>query len=427
MASRRAARRALLAVTTALGLLTLWCAVAPLAEGVPASGLVVVESKRKAVQHLLGGRVKRALVAEGDMVTLGQPLLELDERIALSTLETARQEYFALLTTRDRLLAERSGRRSVEFSPEVKEGAGAFPQVRAMQASQLALIRARNLALEARVSALDKRMAAERAKLAGFRQAAARLALDHAAVARQLDDIRPLVGEGYAPRSQQVELERELARVANQRTETVANAEVNLDTLAELESEKRALHQERLQEVEASLSEVIEKLQGAEARFIAAGAELDSMVVRAPLAGQVVGLVTQAAGAVIQAGERILDVVPTGAAVVVEARVPPHLVDRLRVGQEADLRFSAFAHSPLLVVQGRLDNLSADVLIDQQHGQPYYLARVSLSESGRALLDDRLLKPGMPVEVMFLTGSRTVLNYILHPLVRRFSAAMTEE
>lgn len=425
--STRIAHAALLTIVLAVGALGMWATYVPLAEGVPAAGFVTVETKRKAVQHLVGGRVQKVLVREGETVTAGQPLLELDERTADAALEASRQEYFNLLANQSRLLAERAGRQRIDFGPTLSAAAADLPQVGALLAAQRKLMTARQRALDTQLNAIDKRIEGERTKLVGYQLTAANLALDYAKVGRQIEDLRPLVRDAYAPRNQLLDLERERARVANLHTESVTNGEVCADTVRELEAQKTAVRGERRQEIETALADVVRDLTGAEARFRATSAELDANVIRAPANGQVMGLLTQTPGTIVQAGERILDVVPSGSTLVVEAHIAPHLVDRLTIGQPVELRFSAFANSPLLVAEGRLETLSTDVLVEQKHEMPYYLARVSVTPKGLKALARHELRAGLPVELVFRTGTRTTLSYLLHPLARRLSQAMTEE
>jgi protease secretion system membrane fusion protein len=151
------------------------------------------------------------------------------------------------------------------------------------------------------------------------------------------------------------------------------------------------------------------------------------MVIRAPAAGHVVGLETQTVGAVIQPAQRLMDVVPEDETLLIEARVPPHLIDRLHEAQPVDARFASFSHSPQLVVEGRLASVSAVLLTDPQTHAGYYLARVAVTPEGMKTLGRRVLQPGMPVELVFRTGERSLLAYLLHPLTKRVAASLTEE
>jgi membrane fusion protein, protease secretion system len=130
---------------------------------------------------------------------------------------------------------------------------------------------------------------------------------------------------------------------------------------------------------------------------------------------------------VIQGGQKIMDIVPDDEPLLLETRIPPHLVDRIHAGLPVDVRFNSFANSPQLVVEGKVISVSADLLTDQPTNQSYYLARVRLTPDGVKKLGNRVLQPGMPVDVVLKTGERSMLTYLLHPLVKRMAASLKEE
>ena len=122
-----------------------------------------------------------------------------------------------------------------------------------------------------------------------------------------------------------------------------------------------------------------------------------------------------------------MDIVPDGEALLLETHIAPHLIDHVHVGLQADVRFSAFSHSPQLVVQGQVESISRDILVDQPGGVTYYLARVKVLPEGMKTLGDRKMQAGMPVEVIIRTGERSLLKYLLGPLTKRLAASMKEE
>jgi protease secretion system membrane fusion protein len=162
-------------------------------------------------------------------------------------------------------------------------------------------------------------------------------------------------------------------------------------------------------------------------KFRALQDELGRTQVRSPAAGQVVGLNMQTVGGVIGPGQKLMDIVPEKEPLLLEARVAPHMIDRVRADMPVDVRFSSFAHSPQLVVDGKVVSISGDLLTDPANNTQYYLARVSITPEGMKNLGKRQLQPGMPVEVVFNTGERTLLTYLLHPLTKRIAASMKEE
>jgi protease secretion system membrane fusion protein len=132
-------------------------------------------------------------------------------------------------------------------------------------------------------------------------------------------------------------------------------------------------------------------------------------------------------GAVIAPGQKLMDIVPEQAPLLIEARVPPHVIDRLREGLSTQIRFSAFAHSPQLNVAGRVISVSRDLLTEPETRQSYYLARVEVTSEGMKTLGSRRMQPGMMAEVLINTGERSLLTYLTYPLVRRVAQSMKEE
>jgi protease secretion system membrane fusion protein len=132
---------------------------------------------------------------------------------------------------------------------------------------------------------------------------------------------------------------------------------------------------------------------------------------------------------VVAAGQKLMDVVPAEEGVLLEVRIPTHVIDRVKPDDPTNVRFSAFAHSPQLVVDGVVKTISGDVLTEQTPAgmMSYYLARVELTPEGIKQLGERNLQPGMQAEVLIKTGERSLLTYLLHPLTKRIAASLKEE
>ena len=243
----------------------------------------------------------------------------------------------------------------------------------------------------------------------------------------ELTNTRGLVKEGYVPRNRQLELERQVSESSTSMAELQGNTIRSRRSMAELRQHAIARQQEYRKEVETQLADVTREALGDAGKFIALQDDLTRTEIRSPAAGQVVALAAQNVGGVIGPGQKVLDVVPANESLLLETRVQPHLIDSVHAGMPVDVRFSSFAHSPQLVVQGKLVSVSGDLLTDPQNGAGYYLARVTVTPDGLKKLGKRQMQPGMPVEVVFKTGQRSLLTYLLHPLTKRIAASMNEE
>ena len=202
-------------------------------------------------------------------------------------------------------------------------------------------------------------------------------------------------------------------------------------SIGEMEFRKKQTTQQFLRDVDTQMADVMRTLEADAQKYVALQAELDRTVVRAPATGQVIGLVVQADGAVVQSGQKLMDIVPEKETLIVEAKIAPHLIDKVREGNLVDVRFTAFAHSPQLVVHGKVQTIARDLLTDSANpampGASYYLARIAITPEGIKELGDRQLQAGMPAEVIIKTGERTLMQYILHPLIKRMAASLKEE
>ncbi len=424
----RAARVGLWVLGLGFGGFLLWAGLAPLDEGVPTQGMVSIDTKRRTIQHQTGGIVRQVLVREGEVVKEGQTLIFLNQAGARAAYEGIRQRYLGYRAMEARLKAEQGNAKTIEFHPDVKAAAD-DPLIRQHMVTQEQLFQSRRAGLAAELQVLEESIQAQQAMLQAYEAMLVSRQSQSASLREELNNTRELVKEGYAPRNRQLELERMAAESATSVAELTGNITRARRSIAELRQRVVARQQDYRKEVESQLADVSREAQGDAQRYIAARDELDRVEIKSPVAGQVVGLAVQSVGGVIQAGQKILDVVPTGEPLLLEAKVQPHLIDKVHAGLEADIRFSSFAHSPQLVVSGKVTSVSGDLLTEQTAAGPmsYYLARVQVTPEGLKTLGSRQMQPGMPAEIVIKTGERSLLTYLLHPLTKRLAASMKEE
>lgn len=426
----RPARIGLWVLGLGFGGFLLWSSLAPLDEGVPTSGIVTIDTKRKTIQHLSGGIVKEIFVKEGEFVKAGTPLVRIDDATTQANFESVRQHYLTVRASEGRLVAEQTGQGKITFHPDLQKESG-DPLVRQTMDTQQSLFQSRRSALAADLQAYEENIRGLEASIQGYQGVLASRKAQHDNLQEELSGIRDLVKEGYAPRNKQLELERMLADATAAMADLQGNILRARQGIAEARARARARQEEYRKEVDGQLADVRREVQADADKLKASGDELTRTTIRSPVEGQVVGLATQTVGGVIGPGQKLMDVVPRHESLLLEAHVPPHLIDRLKPGQETDVRFSTFAHSPALVVEGKVDSISTDLITEPASGNApasaYYLARISLTDKGLKELGTRQMQAGMPAEVVIKTGERTVLNYLLHPLLKRLAASMKEE
>lgn len=424
--SARSARLGLWALAMGFGGFILWAALAPLDEGVPTQGMVVLDTKRKAVQHLSGGLVKEVLVREGDIVAEGQPLIRLDDMVAKANFQMVRQRYLASRATEARLMAEQTKQARIAFHPDLVQ-AGSDPGIAQQMQNQVRLLDSRRSSLAAELMGIQESIKGLEGQIKSNDAILLNRQNQLALLNQELGSLRDLVKEGYAPRNRQLELERMVAESSAVQSDLLGNTLRTRQAIAEIRQRAIARQQDYQKEVETQLAEVTRDAQSDAVRMLAVTDELSRSEVRAPSQGQVVALSVQTIGGVINAGQKLMDIVPENAPLLIETRVAPHLIDRVRASLPVDIRFGSFAHTPQLVIEGKVLSVSKDLLTDPQTNASYYLARIGLTPQGVAALGKRQLQAGMPAEVVIKTGERSMLTYLLHPLTKRIAASMKEE
>jgi protease secretion system membrane fusion protein len=296
-------------------------------------------------------------------------------------------------------------------------------------AVQQQVFRARRAAQGAELSAARQAISGMEGQIAGMHQMMESRRSQSALQARQLANVQSLADEGYAPKNQALQLEQAQAELRTSLADLQTNIQRSQSAIAETRLRIAQREQEYLKEVSGQLADVRREVQANEERLTAITAELGRTQIKSPVAGQALGLSVAGAGAVVTPGQRLMDIVPQGEMLLLDAKVPTHVIDRIKVGDKTEVRFTAFANSPQLVVDGKVVSLAADSISEQVGNTvlSYYLARVAITPEGNKVLGNRTLQPGMTADVLITTGERSLLTYLLHPLIKRVASAMTEE
>lgn len=409
------------------GLFLAWAAWAPLDEGVPAPATVNIETRRKAVQHMTGGTVKSVAVKEGSVVKEGDLLIQLDESATRAAYETMLQNYLGQRANEARLVAEARNAPSLSFHPDLLKSQD--PHAAQHMNVQQQLFQSRRASLTAELAAANQSIAGLEGQLVGMQQVLDNRRAQAALQAQQLANVQQLSNDGFAPRNQALQLEQQQAELRASMADLQSNMQRVRSAIAETRLRIAQRQQDYAKEVSTQLAEVQREVEGNQERLRAIELELGRMQVRAPVSGQVLGLAINGPGAVVTTGLRLMEIVPQNESLLLEAKIPQQVIDRIKVGDQTEVRFTTFANSPQLVVHGKLVSLSGDAISEQTPlgMQTYFLGRVEITPEGRKALGTRQLTPGMMAEVLIKTGERSLLTYMLHPLTKRIAAAMIEE
>lgn len=405
------------------GLFGSWATFAPLNSAALAPGVVTVKSYRKTVQHLEGGIIKAIYVRDGDQVQAGDVLLELDGTQTLAELEMVRSQLIAAVALNARLTAERDGLETVEF----KQDSSADQRVFEAQQNEMQVFQARRAARLGETGVLQKRVVQLDEQIRGIQAVIAGKQKESGFYDEEVGDLSALLKEGFVDKQRLREQQRNSVRLLSEIAELRSSITGARLQIGETELQIMQLNKDFISEVVTQQSEVQTNIFDLNERFSAVSERAQRIRVRAPEAGMVLGMQVHTVGGVIAPGTPLLDLVPASEDLVVDAQISPIDIDRIGVGKLTDIRFSAFKSASTPVIEGRLAQISADRLVNEQTGVPYYLGRVELTEKGRQALGDLSLVPGMPAEVLINTGERTLLNYLVQPATNAFARSLIED
>ena len=411
----------------------LWAALAPLDEGVPAQGVLAVDSKRKRIDHLAGGLVEKILVKEGQRVEAGDELVLLNEVQGKAALNATLSQWRIAAATVARLEAERDGERKIRFPRELtadKEAGDTgvrATEVKEVMRAQEDLFRSRRNALDGELRIIRESARGLEGQLASLDKLKAGREKQIQLFTEQLAKFDKLNRQGFVSQNQLLDIERQLAEIQSKQGEDLANIGGINARLAEFRMRDQQRVMEFRREVETQLSEAQKELATQAERLTSLRDSFQRLAIRAPVAGTVVDVAVSTVGGVVKPGDRIMDIVPAGDDLVVEAQLPPQYIDRVHASLPADVHFDAYvslANRPVLA--GVVQVVSADVMTEPRSGAQFYTLRVTIPAVETGKVKNLRLYPGMQCTVMVKTGERSLLNYLLRPILRRFTTALTE-
>ena len=407
--------------------LGVWATNAQIDGAVVASGRVIVDKNRQAVQHPDGGVVQAVLVKEGAHVQRGDVLLRLDPTLSQSELSIVESQLYELMARRGRLEAERDGAETVTFDPALLRVAEARPEVADLVRGQRSLFEARLESFRQGVIQLENQQLQLANQVEGIDAM-------HASLTRQIELTNEetaaqetLLERGLAQGSRVLNLRREVARLSGMIGETVARRSQAMERIAETRIETVRMHSQRREEAITILRDLqINEMELAERRY-ALTTRLNRMEIRAPVSGVIYDVRLLGEQSVIRPADPLLFIVPQDRPMIIESRVSPINVNSIHIGQEVVVRFRSFDMRETPDLIGRVTLISPDAFTDSSTGASFYRVEVELPEAELTKLEEgQLIIPGMPVDTFLRTGEYTPLTYLLQPLTRYFGTAMRD-
>lgn len=393
----------------------LWASILPLAGGAVASGVISPDGSRKTVQHLEGGIIRELRVRDGDMVTAGQALLVLEDVQPKAAHDVLREQQRTQLITRVRLEAEKEEASQLVFPKELLSHQ---PKIVALLDSQRQLFETRRQAHAAKKAVLKQRIQQLQEQIKGLDVQIESTSRQLEFIAVELESKRYLQQRGMLPLPELLRLQRAQAEIQGKKGELVAARSSAEQQIGESEYQIISLDADRADQISTQLDEVRTALTELEEKLRSAEDVLTRTVVTAPVSGTVVNLKFKTEGGVVMAGEPILDIVPLDDDLLIDARIQPIDIDVVHAGLSAQVQFSAFSSRNTQRIRGWVKTVSADSITDEQTKQPFYRARVRVDRNEVERLRPKIeLVPGMPAEVLIVTGERTLIQYLLKPFL----------
>jgi len=402
-----------------------WAVTAPISGAIVAEGTIKVDTHRKTIQHFDGGIVKEIRVREGSFVKAGEPLLILEDTVALSKRNILSTQLKLLQAREATLLAEKSMLKEVAFPFELEQDPD--PQTKA-------LLTAERTRFQLHRDAMLEEQRLIREELDQARQSIAHQTKEIEAIregiefgAKQLEASRKLLDKKFIQESEIWNLAKSNAERKERLGERQSALTQMRGHVAELDLRMAQVKNGYLLIADNELKELKKNLIEAEEELRPASAALSREVVTAPLDGQVLDLKVSTVGGVVRPGEPLMDIVPSNRDMVMEVRVKNRDVDDVHVGQDVRVQLTAFNVSTTPMIEGKVTYVAGDALQDPNSHDSYFPAHVRVTEEDLQPVADKPISPGMPVTAFINTGSRTFANYLLAPVLERSRKALKEK
>ena len=395
----------------------LWAAVAQLDEVTRGEGKVIPSRQLQVLQSIDGGLVAEILVREGEIVQADQLLIKIDETRFVSSVKENQSQASALMAKVARLRALSDSKEFVPPPEVVKEAPEIVEQERLLYA-------AKRDEMNAAVSIARQQLAQRQQELNEALARRAQASQGFELTSRELTVTRPLINSGAISEVELLRLERDVSRYRGERD--MASAQITR-VQASINEAQRKIEEVELSfrnEAGRELSDTVTKLNSLTEGSVALSDRVKQSSIRSPVKGTVKRLLVNTVGGVIQPGKDMIEIVPLEDALLLEARVQPRDIAFLRPGQPAMVKFTAYDFSIYGGLEGTLEHIGADTVTDEK-GNAFYTVRVRTSRPDFGIANLPII-PGMVAEVDILTGKKSVLAYLLKPVLRAKNVAMSE-
>jgi epimerase transport system membrane fusion protein len=403
------------------GIIGGWMAFAPLASSSVAIGKVSADLDKKTIQHLEGGKVTAILVKDGDKVTKGQTLLRLRDVQIQAQLDILNAQYQDAIALFARLQAQRDEKDTISFPKELTDINAIKDQENIFETTAKTIEDEKNI--------MGKKISQLHNQIDGLKSLMSSKQKRKDSIVEEKLEWENLFKQRLVDKQRIRELKREENSIEGDLASTSSEIAKLNEQISEIKTQQLLREKEFKKETLQRFVETKSVISDLKSKIVANQDTLDRTIITSPINGTVVGLNLHTVGAIIRAGEPILEIIPDNSKLLVIAQVQTTDIDKVKNGLLADIMFSAFNLKQVNVIQGEVIHVSADSFVDEVSGMPYYEAKIEVNKEGMQTLDENgfVLVSGMPAQVMIKLGDRTALSYLVKPFQEMLGRSFNEE
>ncbi|WP_024898687.1 MULTISPECIES: HlyD family type I secretion periplasmic adaptor subunit [Brucella] len=388
------------------------------------SGKVIVQGRTKNVQHRDGGIVGKIFATEGQKVNSGDLLFTLDRTLADANLGIIDSQLDQLLAQEARLLAEQADKPEIDYPDELLSVEN--ERSRLLVDGQTQLREARRMTMESRKAQLVEQVNQYQEKVQALEAQRQAVAENIELLDGQIEDFAHLHSRGLIADSQYLTVRREMVSLIGSKAAIAAEIQESKQAISQTELQKVQIDEDFREGILTELDQKRTEIARLKEERIAAMDRLSRLEIRAPISGYLHELNIHTVGGIVSPGETMVSVIPVDDELIVEARLSPTDVDQVFDEQIARLRFSGLDQRVTPELFANVIDVSPDLMTDKQTGVSYFLARLRINDKDIEKIGADKLRPGMPVEVFIQTGARSILSYLVKPIVDQVQHAMRE-
>lgn len=403
----------------------LWAFFAPLDQGALLQGQVTIEGSRKTIQHFRGGIIEEIKVNDGQKVKANDILITMNPTRTAAELEQVRSRWISVKASQARLLAEIQGKDGIEY-PQWFIDNSDDPRVQGAMSLQNELFRSRASTYAAEIAGLRENIRALESALTSVKQSIDASQQRVALSEDRLKGLREMAEQGYLPRNRLIEAESERSALGISLAQETGRFAQLSGQLAEARQRLLQVRSAYLSESQSQLTEVQNRSAELDEQLKSAEFDEQNSVIRSPVDGYVVGLKVFTQGGVVGPGDVLMDIAPSEGRLEVEGQLDLNLVDKVTTGMPVKMMFSGISATRTPELYGTLKSISADSLVDERTGIPYYAVRIAFTQESLNDIPKHGIQPGMLTEIFINTGERTLMNYLFRPLIDRMGTSFTE-